>query len=60
MQSTWGEPGIREAEAARELAAELASMAGWLGLDRVEVVGLGDLSPALAKAVPAVPIEDPA
>ncbi len=60
VQSAWGEPGIREAEAARELAAELASMAGWLGLDRVEVVGLGDLSPALAKAVPAVPIEDPA
>jgi uncharacterized protein len=33
------------------LAVELRLMAGWLGLERVQVDGLGDLSPALAGAV---------
>jgi uncharacterized protein len=33
------------------LAVELRLMAGWLGLERVQVDGRGDLSPALAGAV---------
>ncbi len=59
VQSAWGEPGIAEADVADELAAELALMAGWLGLERVQVVGVGDLSPALAGVVPATPIASP-
>ena len=39
-----GEPPNRVAE---ELADELRSMAGWLGLDDVEAGGRGDLAPAL-------------
>jgi uncharacterized protein YcaQ len=50
VQSAWGEPGIHDAEVATELAAELADMATWLELDRVEIVGPGDLSPALSRA----------
>jgi uncharacterized protein YcaQ len=37
-------------ETAAELRAELESMAGWLGLERVEVTRRGDLAPALAAA----------
>ena len=37
------------AETAAELAAELVSMAGWLGLGSVAVTGVGDLAPALAE-----------
>jgi uncharacterized protein len=48
VQSAWGEPGIDEAEVASELWAELTLMAGWLGLERIEVVGRGDLSTRLA------------
>jgi uncharacterized protein YcaQ len=33
---------------AGELAEQLADLAGWLGLDGVELTGRGDLSPALA------------
>ena len=40
-------------DTARELAAELAGMAGWLGLSDVVVEPRGDLSPALATAVRA-------
>jgi uncharacterized protein len=39
------------AETPAELAAELVSMAGWLGLEQVEANGRGDLSPALAMAL---------
>jgi uncharacterized protein len=56
VQSAWGEPGIDQTEVAHELAGELAAMAGWLGLDRVVVVGAGDLSRALAPEVAAAPI----
>ena len=38
-------------ETAAELAAELALMAGWLGLERVVVRDRGDLAPALRRAV---------
>ena len=38
------------AQTAEELMAELQSMAGWLGLERVEVMPAGDLAPALAQA----------
>ena len=37
------------AETAAELAAELVSMAGWLGLGSVAVTGVGDLAPGLAE-----------
>ena len=38
-------------ETAGELASELELMAGWLGLDSIEVEGHGDLAPVLARAV---------
>ena len=52
VQSAFGEPGIEERYVADELAAELGSMAQWLGLDAgIEVAGRGDLSAALSSAV---------
>ena len=48
VQSVWGEPGVVNGEVAAELYAELASMATWLGLERVQVIDRGDLAPALA------------
>jgi uncharacterized protein YcaQ len=54
VQSAFGEAGIDERYVADELAAELASMANWLGLDAgIEVASRGDLAPALAGAVAA-------
>lgn len=55
VQAAWGEPGIHEPEVAAELAAELSTMADWLELERVVVVGAGDLSPALRQALPTAP-----
>jgi len=49
MQGAHAEPGVA-ANVAHELAAELCVMAGWLGLERIEASGAGDLSPALALA----------
>lgn len=55
VQSAWAEPGTAEHDVARELYEELSLMAGWLELERVEIVGAGDLSPALARAAPRAP-----
>ena len=57
VQSAWVEPDARPAHVAAEVATELASMAGWLGLERIEVVRSGDLSDELRRAVAAAPIE---
>jgi uncharacterized protein YcaQ len=46
VQSAHAEPGAPP-ETAEALAAELRSMAAWLGLDDVAVAGGGDLGPAL-------------
>ena len=54
VQSAWAEPGCpTTSEVAVELAAELAELASWLGLDGVQVTGRGDLAPALAAALAA-------
>ncbi|HEU5151054.1 MAG TPA: crosslink repair DNA glycosylase YcaQ family protein [Iamia sp.] len=53
VQSAFREPGTVEGDVAEALAAELAVMAGWLGLEQVAVVPRGDLAPALAAAVSA-------
>jgi uncharacterized protein len=51
VQAAHGEAGIDRTEVARELAEELAVMAGWLELDDVVVSGSGDLAADLAVAV---------
>ena len=52
VQAAHAEPGRDAARVAVELAAELASMAGWLGLGTgVAVEPRGDLAAALALAV---------
>lgn len=50
VQAAWLEPEATNDTAAR-LALELKLMAGWLGLERVEVVGKGDLAGALDDAL---------
>jgi uncharacterized protein len=50
VQAAWREPDTT-AETPVRLASELRRMAGWLGLERVEVVGRGDLAEALSDAV---------
>ncbi|MEJ7585604.1 MAG: crosslink repair DNA glycosylase YcaQ family protein [Acidimicrobiales bacterium] len=51
VQSAHVEPAADAGPVAIELAAELVSMAAWLGLERVVVVGRGDLAPALGAAI---------
>jgi len=46
VQAAHAEPDA-PAESAEELRAGLESMAGWLGLERIDVVPRGDLAPAL-------------
>ena len=59
VQSAWSEPGTDPTEVAAEMAAEIAAMAAWLGLRRVEVADRGDLSSQLRRAAAAVPIATP-
>jgi len=51
VQAAWAEPGHDTGLVAAELAAELSSMAGWLGLDAVAVGQRGDLVAPLRQAV---------
>jgi uncharacterized protein YcaQ len=51
VQAAWRQDGHAPAAVAEELAAELRSMAGWLGLERVEAVDHGDLAPHLRRAL---------
>ena len=52
VQSAFGEVGIPEPDVADELAAELASMASWLGLDAgITVAPRGDLATPLRRAL---------
>ena len=51
VQAAWREP-LATPETARRLAGELARMAGWLGLHRVEVKDRGDLADDLAGVLP--------
>jgi hypothetical protein len=50
VQAAYAEPGVDRAVVARELAAELSELAGWLGLGQVQVNDHGDLAGELAKA----------
>jgi uncharacterized protein YcaQ len=50
VRGAYGEPGVSGGPVAEELAEELASMASWLGLERVLVDGRGDLAAALRAA----------
>jgi len=52
VKGAWGETGAPE-ETADELAAELRTLAGWLGLDSVRVAPRGDLAKALDAAYDA-------
>jgi uncharacterized protein YcaQ len=54
VQAAHGEERIGRAEVAAELAAELRLMADWLDLERVVVVGAGDLAADLARTALAV------
>jgi uncharacterized protein YcaQ len=47
VQAAHAEPDAPP-ETAEELRTELESMAGWLGLQRLDIVPRGDLAPALA------------
>ncbi|HSY15959.1 MAG TPA: crosslink repair DNA glycosylase YcaQ family protein [Jatrophihabitantaceae bacterium] len=51
VQAAFAEPGTDAGYVAAELAAELESAAGWLGLERVEVAQRGDLAAQLTAAV---------
>jgi uncharacterized protein YcaQ len=53
VQAAFAEPDVDTGLVASELAAELISMATWLGLDGVAVGRRGDLAPALRQAVTA-------
>ena len=51
VPASFAEDGADRVRVSRELAAELLSMAAWLGLDDVEIGGSGNLAKALRKAV---------
>ena len=48
------EQGVDPGEAAAAIATELETMSTWLGTDRVDVTGRGDLAPALSSAVACI------
>jgi uncharacterized protein YcaQ len=50
VRASWVEPHADPDEVALELAAELSLLAGFLGLDEVDVEDRGDLAPALRLA----------
>jgi uncharacterized protein YcaQ len=50
-RGVFAEPGVDHARVAVELAAELRTMADWLGLDSVSVGDKGNLAGALAKVL---------
>ena len=50
-KGVFAEPGADASRVARELADELRTMAGWLGLDSVAVGDKGNLAKSLAKAL---------
>jgi hypothetical protein len=50
VQAAHAEPGALP-DTAEGLAIELKRMAGWLGLERVEVVRKGDLAAPLSEAL---------
>ena len=51
VRGAWAEPGTDVSATAGALAAELDSMAQWLGLHDVSLINNGDLAPALRAAV---------
>ncbi len=53
VPGAWLEDGHHADDVAGPLAAVLAEMAGWLGLDEVDAAGKGDLAGALESAVRA-------
>jgi uncharacterized protein YcaQ len=50
VKAAYAEPGAPP-ETAEQLAAELRDLAGWLGLDDIEVSDRGDLAPFLAAEI---------
>ena len=51
VQSAWSEPGMDQQAVALNLASELIELAHWLALGDIEIVGQGDLAPALSKII---------
>jgi len=51
VPAAWEQDGHVPAQVAAELADELQTMAGWLGLDRVAAADRGDLAPYLRAAL---------
>jgi hypothetical protein len=51
VQSAHAEPGVPHGEVAERTAVELATMASWLGLDRIVVSPRGDLASHVSDAV---------
>ena len=52
VQAAHAERGAARGRVAEALVRELAALAAWLELARVEVVRRGDLAPALSRAIP--------